>query len=140
MSNITLSSNASGTATFNIASPATNTNRTLTLPDATDTLATSSDVSAVSAVLLGVGQTWQNVSASRTNSTSYQNTTSKPIYVSIRVSNTATILQVSADGTNWVDVSNSGGGQAGAVAAIVPPGHYYRFNGAGTIVSWAELR
>lgn len=38
MSNITLSSNASGTATFNIASPATNTNRTLTLPDATTTL------------------------------------------------------------------------------------------------------
>lgn len=38
MSNITLSSNASGTATFNIASPATNTNRTLTLPDATTEL------------------------------------------------------------------------------------------------------
>lgn len=38
MSNITLSSNAAGTATFTIASPGTNTNRTLTLPDTTETL------------------------------------------------------------------------------------------------------
>jgi hypothetical protein len=38
MSKIGLSSNTSGTATFTIASPATNTNRTLTLPDAAGTL------------------------------------------------------------------------------------------------------
>ena len=38
MSNITLAPNASGTATFIIASPATNTNQTLTLPDTTNTL------------------------------------------------------------------------------------------------------
>jgi len=38
MSNIALTPNASGTATFTIASPATNTNRTLTLPDATTTV------------------------------------------------------------------------------------------------------
>lgn len=38
MSSITLSSNASGTATFTVASPATNTNQVLTLPDATTTL------------------------------------------------------------------------------------------------------
>lgn len=38
MSKIALSSNTTGTATFTIASPATNTNRTLTIPDATTTL------------------------------------------------------------------------------------------------------
>ena len=38
MSNITLAPNASGTATFTVASPATNTNQVLTLPDATTTL------------------------------------------------------------------------------------------------------
>jgi hypothetical protein len=38
MSKIGLSSNTSGTATFTIASPATNTNRILTLPDAAGTL------------------------------------------------------------------------------------------------------
>ena len=38
MSNIAFTANVSGTAIFNIASPATNTNRTITLPDATTTL------------------------------------------------------------------------------------------------------
>jgi hypothetical protein len=38
MSQITLASNASGTAIFTVASPATSTNRTLTLPDVTGTV------------------------------------------------------------------------------------------------------
>ena len=38
MSNITLAPNATGTAIFTVAAPATNTDRTLTLPDATTTL------------------------------------------------------------------------------------------------------
>lgn len=38
MSKITLSANASGTAIFTVAAPATSTNQTLTLPDATATL------------------------------------------------------------------------------------------------------
>jgi hypothetical protein len=41
MSNITLSANAGGTGIFTIASPSSNTNRTLTLPDETGTLLTS---------------------------------------------------------------------------------------------------
>jgi hypothetical protein len=40
MSKIALSGNASGTGTFTLASPATNTDRTLTLPDSTGTVAT----------------------------------------------------------------------------------------------------
>jgi hypothetical protein len=41
MSNITLSANAGGTGIFTIASPSSNTNRTLTLPDETGTFLTS---------------------------------------------------------------------------------------------------
>ena len=41
MSNITLSANAGGTGIFTIASPSSNTNRTLTLPDATGTIQVS---------------------------------------------------------------------------------------------------
>lgn len=41
MSSIAISSNASGTAVFTLASPATNTNQTLTLPDATGTVLTT---------------------------------------------------------------------------------------------------
>jgi hypothetical protein len=39
MSSIALTPNAAGTAIFTVAAPGTSTNRTLTLPDATDTLA-----------------------------------------------------------------------------------------------------
>ena len=41
MSKITLSGNASGTGTLTIASPNTNSDRTLTLPDSTGTIATA---------------------------------------------------------------------------------------------------
>jgi hypothetical protein len=52
MSKIALEPNASGTGTFSIASPNSNSNRTLTLPDASGTLATTADVSAVESVTL----------------------------------------------------------------------------------------
>jgi hypothetical protein len=51
MSKIALSGNASGTGTFTFAAPGTNTDRTLTLPDATGTLATTADLGSVT--LLG---------------------------------------------------------------------------------------
>ena len=48
MSSIKLESNASGTGIFTLASPATNTNRTLTLPDATGTIITTAGGAAIS--------------------------------------------------------------------------------------------
>jgi len=69
MSSITLSPNAAGTATFTLASPGTNTNRTLTLPDETGELATIADVNAAAAavesmVLLGTIATTSGASQS----------------------------------------------------------------------------
>ena len=46
---------------------------------------------------LGWGQTWQNVSGSRTFSTSYQNTTGRPIQVALSLDTTAQFVQVSVD-------------------------------------------
>ena len=46
MSKVALSGNASGTGTFTIASPNSNTDQTLTLPDAAGTLTTSEAVAA----------------------------------------------------------------------------------------------
>lgn len=54
MSQIALSPNATGSAQFTIAAPGTNTNRTLTLPDQTGTLATSADVTAAAAAVEGM--------------------------------------------------------------------------------------
>lgn len=47
MSNVALSGNASGTGTFTIASPNSNTDRTLTLPDGTGTIVASGVNSAI---------------------------------------------------------------------------------------------
>jgi hypothetical protein len=54
MSKISLSPDASGTATFTIASPGTSTNRTLTLPDAAGTIVTTASDPSF-ATTIGVG-------------------------------------------------------------------------------------
>jgi hypothetical protein len=51
MSKIKLAPNASGTAEFTIAAPATNTHRTITLPDEDSTLATIAIAAALALVL-----------------------------------------------------------------------------------------
>lgn len=95
---------------------------------------------------LGVGQTWQDVSGSRTFSTSYQNTTGKPIMVSITgVSAAGQDIQVSTDNATWVKVGQEGRTVSATnypwgTQFIVPNGHYYRVNGTTTILSWSELR
>lgn len=143
MSRITVAGNAAGTATFTLASPATNTNRTITLPDETGELATVADVSAAVAAIpvteIGVGQTWQNVLGSRAASTSYQNTTGRPIAVSLTLDGTGRSVQVSANNVTWVDVAQSSGSKT-SMSFIVPASWYYRINGSTVINVWAELR
>lgn len=92
--------------------------------------------------VFGIGQTWQDVSASRVHTTSYQNTTGKPIGVLIRFqgSGAARAFQVSTDNATWLAVIGTGSGVDAEVSAVVPNGHYYRISGASTIWSWAELR
>jgi microcystin-dependent protein len=51
MSKIAFTPNASGTGTFSIASPGTNTDRTLTLPDATGTVATTADIPSLAGMV-----------------------------------------------------------------------------------------
>jgi hypothetical protein len=52
MSKIALTPNASGTGTLTIAAPDTNTDRTITLPDSTSTLATTADLAGVESITL----------------------------------------------------------------------------------------
>lgn len=63
MSNITLSANAGGSGIFTIASPSSNTNRTLTLPDNTGTLLSSaSSFAATGPAFRAYGSALQSVS------------------------------------------------------------------------------
>lgn len=51
MSNLTVRGNASGTGTVILEAPNTNTNRTITLPDSTSTLATTADLASIGITL-----------------------------------------------------------------------------------------
>lgn len=90
---------------------------------------------------VGEGQTWQDVKSSRVSNTSYQNTTGKPIFVSIIGTNNGhSDAQVSADNVTWVNVGSVAGAGYDAASFIVPNGHYYRTSGNANMGSWAELR
>jgi hypothetical protein len=84
---------------------------------------------------LGVSQAWQDVHSSRAINTSYQNTTGKPIGVSVAYRGS---LQSSGDNITWVSVSQDTGSTTNNFA-IIPPNHYYRLNG-GSTSTWVELR
>jgi len=77
MSRITLSGNASGTGTFTIASPNSNTDRTLNLPDNSGTVLTSaSNLAGVT----GVGKVLQVVNTEYTSA--FSSTSATPVDVS----------------------------------------------------------
>jgi len=95
----------------------------------------------------GYGQTWQNVTASRAAGTTYTNTTTKPITVSIGLQSITNADQAvfSVNGvTVWIGQTNTPGGNYYAgISIIVPIGATYllTFNtGPYGIDSWAELR
>jgi hypothetical protein len=86
---------------------------------------------------VGVGQSWSNLTASRTSGTTYTNSTSKPIQVMVICdSNSGTTIIV--NGTTMFSV--------GAVnitvtpSFIVPAGYTYKVTSASGISYWSELR
>jgi hypothetical protein len=114
----------------------------------TDSLVSPAKVAAAIEALaaggLGSGQTWQDVTASRASNTSYQNTTDKPIMVSIFTFNTAEKrIYVSSDNVTFLAVGgirNSGSNDYGQATLVVPPDHYYKWDGFVGSNNWSELR
>lgn len=134
------------------------------LPDATETtkgkveLATNAEVQAgtdtikavtpagMKASVLGVGQTWQDVTGSRVLGVAYTNTTGRPIMVSFIGSGAS----VSVDYKFYIDGIIRGGGSATNsiysmcnMTFIVPNGSNYGIGitqGSGYKLSWDELR
>ena len=91
---------------------------------------------------IGVGQTWQDVTASRSSGTNYQNTTGKPIEVSVTTNGVSGNHELRVGPSNPATVRASQSGLAAGMIstnrAIVPHGHWYRY--LGNINSWQELR
>ena len=98
---------------------------------------------------IGVGQTWQNVIASRTRNVTYTNTTGKPIEVNIAVT---TLTSTNAYGYVETGVGTgvfilvSGDSSSAGIGSnhifIVPNGFQYKLTTANTptINTWSELR
>lgn len=85
----------------------------------------------------GFGVGYDTFSVSRTHGTTYQNTTGKPIFVTVYVlrnSSTAVFLQTSANGSTWRTVGGFPVDTYGSAAAMVSAGHYYRTTGGGVSV------
>lgn len=107
--------------------------------DSATALATQQSIKAyVDSITLGVNQTWQDVSGSRSAGTAYQNTTGKPIQVSIRGDASSANFEVSSDNVTWVILQGNLDFR-GKVFAIIPDQYYYRLTN-GPIDDWAELR
>lgn len=97
---------------------------------------------AIAATVIGVNQTWQDVSGSRTSGTSYQNTTGRPIMVVVTGGGAidSASLQVSEDDSVWVTIGGyDTDNDAQSISIIVPDNYYYRLS-AGTASQWVELR
>ena len=95
---------------------------------------------------IGVGQTWQDVTASRTAGITYTNTTGKPILVVIGVYfGAGTRSQINVDGISLGDSGHgvTGGAIRSTLCAIVPPNKTYSVQllaGAFSGYNWSELR
>lgn len=94
---------------------------------------------------LGYGQTWQNVTGSRAASTTYYNTTGKPIYIAVSATTSSGVQGLIAT-INGVSVYGAGTNVNGGDSnfhGIIPQGASYSLaNGVGstTIINWSELR
>lgn len=108
----------------------------LTFPDDTTQTTTPIDV--------GVGQTWQDVTASRTSGTVYTNNTGKPIMFRVRVQGIPTVqITLTVGGVSLGISSFSVGGLTASYfdSAIVPDGATYSATAnAGSLSLWLELR
>jgi len=96
---------------------------------------------------IGYGQTWQDVTASRSAGTTYYNLTGKPISVAVSTlngSDSVGSVRIVVDGITacFQGVSYPGGtSNRPAGDAIVPPGSSYVATVSGVSVdTWAELR
>jgi hypothetical protein len=89
----------------------------------------------------GIGQTWQDVTASRVLGTTYTNTTGKPIQVSININVTVANAFIKLTVNGLVIVNTQLYEDISCVSAIIPIGGTYVTSSANNaLVSWFELK
>ncbi|MCR6568711.1 phage tail-collar fiber domain-containing protein [Acinetobacter baumannii] len=90
---------------------------------------------------IGVGQSWSDVTSSRSSNTTYTNTTGKPIQIMVLTPswNNAGSFDLLVDGVPVVSIGNQDGyNQSKPTSVLIPNGSTYRVNG--NFQKWSELR
>ncbi|MDN3720108.1 hypothetical protein QW131_15225 [Roseibium salinum] len=98
--------------------------------------ALKAQLAATEAQLIGVGQTWQDVTGLRVLATAYHNTNSRPIFIAVRGAQGSN-LQVSPDNATWVTVMAAGANQILSHTGVVPSDWYYKVSS--NFSYWSEL-
>ena len=119
-------------------------NNTLTSTSTTEAL-TAAQGKVLNDQAFGVGQTWQDVTASRANGVTYINTTGKPIQLSIVVKDTNNTASVTLKigGVVAAHLPDLAGGWYYGyqqLTAIVPTAQSYQLDTSEIVSYWAELR
>lgn len=110
-------------------------------PSSDRTIALDDLVKATELKEIGVGQTWQNVTASRSAGVTYTNTTGKPIQVIIVArSGGSTVFTVTVGGETFALRYANTQDEYSPIIFIVPDGITYSATGGRSIDKWLELR
>jgi hypothetical protein len=86
---------------------------------------------------LGIGQTYQDVTGSRTSGTSYTNSTSKPILVYVGAGSGSIVPVIG--GVTLPSTASANGNTQITTSFVVPPSTTYSVTASG-LASWIELR
>lgn len=89
---------------------------------------------------LGVGQTWQDVTASRAAGVNYTNTTGKPIVVTAQAGSTGSNSALALTTGGGVVWAFSVTGYSCSASIVVPNGATYILSTATNYTVWYELR
>ena len=121
----------------------------LTIDNINGKVISSSPVATENQVI-GIGQTWQDVTASRTAGTTYTNSTGKPICISVsgtRNSNVGPgafeliINNVSVGYAASSEAQTSWNALRETIFGVIPNGGTYYINNTNSIINtWSELR
>ena len=118
-------------------------NNTLTSTSTTQAL-TAAQGKVLNDQAVGVGQTWQDVTTSRSLNTTYTNTTGKPIQVSVvvRDSSNIDILNFYVGVVLMASMPDLAGAVYGfqQITVTVPPTQTYRLDTNNILYHWTELR
>ena len=108
--------------------------------DTTESLISADKLDAkIKTLALGEGQTWQDVSGSRSFGVEYTNTTGRTILVNVSmIPNSPSLRSIIVDGVT-VASTDADSQDHGFVSAAVPDGSVYEVQGA-SLQQWAELR